>query len=176
MNNRGTLYIGILLIAFGGLFFAAEVTRGLVVWRIPLGWQGLWPFILLLVGLAFWLPLLIWWGKRQRLVGLVVPGTIILFNSLLLFYQNVTGDWESWAYVWALEPFAVGLGLLMLYALGERSSALLTAAGIVGGVGLVLFVIFASIFGGWVQVLGPAVLIIIGVLLLTHSMVNRLAD
>ncbi|MFO7919164.1 MAG: hypothetical protein R6V13_13935 [Anaerolineae bacterium] len=172
MKNRGTLYIGILLIAFGGLFLAAEVTRGLALWGISLGWQGLWPFIVLLVGLAFWLPLLVWWGKRRTLVGLIVPGTIILFNGLILLYQNVTGDWESWTYVWALEPFAVGLSLLMLYALGERSSALLTAAGIVGGVGLVLFVILASIFGGWIQVLGPAVLIIVGLLLLIHSAMN----
>ncbi len=175
MKNRGTLYIGILLIAFGGLFLVAELTRGLVFWRIPLGWQGLWPFTVLLLGLAFWLPLLVWWEKGQKLVGLVVPGTIILFNGLLLLYQNATGNWESWAYVWTLEPFAVGLGLLMLYALGERSSALLAAAGIVGGVGLGLFVIFASIFGGWIQFLGPVVLITIGLLLLIHSVVDQFA-
>lgn len=173
MKNRGTLYIGILLIAFGGLSLVAEITRGLMLWRIPLGWQGLWPFIVLIAGLAFWLPLLVWWKKRQKLVGLVVPGTIIVFNGLLLFYQNVTGNWESWAYVWTLEPVAVGLSLLMLYALWERSPALLTAAAIVGGVGLALFLIFASIFGGWIQFLGPVVLIVIGLLLLIHSVLNR---
>lgn len=172
MKNRGTLYIGILLITFGVLFLAAEVTRGFVLWGIPLGWRGLWPLIVLLLGLAFWLPLLVWWEKRQKLVGLVVPGTIFAFNGLLLFYQNATGDWDSWAYVWALEPVAVGLGLLMLYALGERSPILLTAAGIVSGVGLVLFVIFAAIFDGWFQLLGPMALILIGVLFLIHSATN----
>jgi hypothetical protein len=173
MKNRGTLYVGILLIVFGGLSLTAEVSRGLALWGIRLGWRGLWPFFVLLFGLAFWLPLVVWWDQRKSIRGLVVPGTLIILNGLLLVYQNATGNWESWAYAWTLEPFGVGLGLLMLYALGERSSGLLTAAGIVGGVGLVLFVIFASIFGGWFRLLGPAVLIAIGLLLLIRSAMNQ---
>ncbi|MEM5775716.1 MAG: hypothetical protein AAGU05_12015, partial [Anaerolineaceae bacterium] len=45
--------------------------------------------------------------------GLAVPGSIIGGIGGILFYQNWTGDWVSWAYIWTLIPGLVGLGLFI---------------------------------------------------------------
>jgi len=177
MRERGTLYAGVMLIAFGGLFLVAQV--GGVLLRplgVDAGWGALWPLIVLLVGFGFWLPLLIWWNERDRLAGFVIPGTIISMNGLILLYQNLTGDWESWSYLWTLEPFAVGVGLLLLYLIGPRERGLLVGASVVGGVGVLFFVIFASVFGGVIRFLGPIVLVAVGALVLIEGVRRRVAE
>ena len=168
MRNRGALYTGILLIMLGGFFLLAQTTGWL-----HLGWK-LWPLLVLGVGLAFWLPLVIWWDRRKELAGLVVPGTIIAGNGALLLYQSLSGNWSSWAYAWALEPIFVALGLLCLYFLSHRERGLLVAAGIVGGVGLVFLVIFASAFGGVIRFVGPVALIGLGLIILLGGFKGRL--
>ena len=175
MKNRGSLYTGIMLLGFGGLFLLAQVTQGIgSVLGIPLGWRALWPAIVLLVGVALWLPIIIWWDRRANVAGLAVPGTIVTMNGLILLYQNLTGDWGSWAYMWALEPIAIGLGLYLLYLLMDRSArGLLVAAGIVGGIGLVFFLVLASVFGGWIRFLAPTVLIAIGLLVVMRGIQAR---
>jgi len=174
MRDRGALYAGILLIAFGGLALLAQWSGMLLgPLGIEIGWAQLWPFVIIIAGLAFWLPLAIWWDRRDRIAGLVIPGTIILANGLLFLYQNTTGDWKSWAYLWTLEPISVGLGLLLFYLVANRQQGVLVAATIVGGVGLVFFVIFASIFGGWIRLLVPVILIVVGCLLLLRGVRDR---
>jgi hypothetical protein len=168
MKNRGALYVGLLLIVLGGFFFLAQTT-GRLPFGIHLGWR-LWPLLVVIVGFAFWLPLAIWWDKRREIAGLVVPGTIVAFNGLLLLYQSLSGNWASWSYAWALEPVSVALGLLFLYYLTNRDPGLLVAAAIVGGVGLVFFVIFASAFGGAIRFLGPLALIAVGLLVLLGAL------
>ena len=171
MRNRGSLYAGIVLITFGALFLLVELAGTLFgAIGLSVGWGQLWPLVIVLVGLAFWLALLVWWDQHTRIAGLAVPGTIILMNGVLFLYQSVTGDWRSWAYAWSLEPVFVGLGLLMLYALGQRERGLLVASGILGGVGIAFLMIFGSIWGGWVvQLLSALVLILAGVLLLMRG-------
>ena len=167
MRDRGALYAGVLLIVLGGLFALGQIgAQFLKPLGIHFGWAELWPFFILFVGLAFWLPIVIWWDKRESVAGLAIPGTIMTTNGLILLYQNLTGDWDSWSYLWALEPLSVGVGLLMLYLLGSRAQGLLVAACIVGGIGLVFFVIFASAFGGLIRLIGPVALILIGILIL----------
>ena len=177
MRNRGSLYFGLLLILLGGVFLLAQVGGVfLEPLGLHLGWADIWPFLILFVALAFWLPILIWWDRRANLAGLAIPGTIIGVNGLLLLYQNTTGDWGSWAYLWALEPISVGLGLLMLYLLGHRQQGLLVAAGILIGVGAVFFVVFSSIFVGWIRFLAPVVLILVGILAIMRGVRERSAE
>ena len=170
-NDRGSLFAGILLIAFGGLFFVAQMAGGLFrALGLTVGWGQLWPMTIVLTGLAFWLAILVWWDRRAQLAGLAVPGTIVLVNGLLLQYQSLSGHWDSWAYLWTLEPISVGLGLLMLYALGQRARGLLIAASILGGIGIAFLLVFGSIWGGWVlQSVTAIVLILAGVLLLMRG-------
>jgi hypothetical protein len=167
MRNRGALYLGILLLAFGGFFLFVETATELFSFLgFHFGWAAAWPLIIILVGLAFWLPIFVWWERREHLGGLAIPATIITANGLILLYQNISGDWGSWAYAWALEPLAVGMGLLVFYLLGNRAQGLLVGAGIVSGIGLLFFVIFASAFGGLFRLLGPVALILMGILII----------
>jgi len=158
MENRGTVYVGILLIAAGFLFLVAEMTGRWI------GWGAIWPFLVLLVGAAFWLPIFIWWDRHEELAGLAIPGTIVAVNGLILLFQNITGLWETWSYLWTMEPVAVALGLLALYILGKRDRGLLVAASIVGGIGLTFFLIFATAFSPFFRILGPVVVILAGLL------------
>ena len=164
MRNRASLYVGLLLLLFGAFFLVASATAGLHGWLGDiLGWRGLWPVLVILVGMAFLLPIAIWWDRRDQVAGFVIPGTIVTVNGLLLLYQNWTGDWGSWAYAWTFEPLAVALGLLLLYYLTDRRTpGLLLAAKIVGGIGIVLFVILASAFNGALRFLGPIALMAVG--------------
>ena len=136
-------------------------------------WGAIWPFLILLVGFAFWLAIIIWWDSRRKIAGLAIPATIVTTNGLILLYQSLTGDWASWSYLWALEPLSVGVGLLMLYLLGNRERGVLVAAYIVGGIGLVFFIIFASAFGGLIRLIGPMVLILVGILILISGARRR---
>ncbi|MBZ0298878.1 MAG: hypothetical protein K8J31_04010, partial [Anaerolineae bacterium] len=94
----------------------------------------------------------------------------------ILFYQNITGHWASWAYVWALYPVLLGLALVFI---GRRTGSESTEHtgdgfvkwGLFGFVGLwALFELF--IFGGqnWlISTLMPLVLIGAGVFLLMRG-------
>jgi len=174
MRNKGSLYVGILLLAFGGIFLLAQLSSTLLKpFEVQMGWARLWPLVILMLGVAFLLPILIWWNDRKKIIGLAVPGTIITINGLILLYQSLSGDWSSWAYMWTLEPISVGAGLLLMYALGLKERGLLIAAAIVGGIGLFFFVVFSSIFGGWLKFLVPVVVIVVGLVLLMRGFQDR---
>ena len=161
MRNKGSLYTGLLIGSLGVIMFVAQLTRGGRLFGMRLGWGGAWPLFVLWAGAAFLLPLAIWWERRRSLAGLVIPGTIITANGLLLLFQNVTGLWGTWAYLWTVEPMAVGLGLLLFYVIADRNGGVLLAAGIVGGVGLLMLLIFSGTF----TYLGPLLIIAMGVVL-----------
>ncbi len=161
MRNKGSLYTGILIIALGLIILFAQATRGASLWGLRLGWRAAWPLFVVWAGAAFLLPLAVWPERRSSIAGLVVPGTIILANGLLLLFQNSTGLWRTWAYLWTVEPMAVGLALFFLYLLAGRESGLLLAAGIVFGVGLLMFLVFSGVF----TFIGPLVIIVLGVIL-----------
>ena len=174
MRDRGALYVGILLVLLGAIFFFVTLSDSLLgVLGIRAGWGRLWPLLVLYVGAAFWLPFVIWWERRAQFAGLAVPGAIVTVNGLLLLYQSLTGDWGSWAYLWALEPVAVAAGLFILYLLSGRPHGLLVAVGIVGGVGLLFLAIFGTTFGGGLRYLAPVALVVIGMLLMLRGVQER---
>jgi hypothetical protein len=175
MRNRGLLYVGILLVLFGGIFLVAQLGESVSdALGLRLGWEAMWPFLVLFVGLAFLLPLLIWSERRRELVGLVMPGSIITTNGLILLFQNTMRDFSGWAYLWPLELIAVAIGLLLLYLLGNHERGLLVATGIVGGIGLVFLVVFSSAFGGGLlRFAAPLVLIGIGLFVVLMSIKGR---
>jgi len=171
MRNRGLLYVGALLIVLGAVFMIIQFTQALAPrW---LGWGRLWPLLVLFVGFAFWLPLLLWWRDRVKLAGLAVPASIITVNGFMLLYQSLSGNWGSWAYLWALEPVSVALGLLAIYALGQRDRGLLTAASIVGGIGFALLMVFGALFSPVLRFLLPALLIVVGLLMFVRASRQR---
>jgi hypothetical protein len=171
-GSSGTALLGILLITVGVFFFIGQ-------W-LNIDWgAATWPFYVIAPGLA-----LMAFGLTQRDgSGLTVAGSIVTMVGLVLLYQNATGNWESWAYAWALVgPGGSGLGML-LYGTrsGNRKMArdgfwqILVAIGIfVAG-----FIFFEGIIGisgqrlplpDWLL---PAAVIAIGLLVLVRGFTAR---
>jgi hypothetical protein len=96
--------------------------------------------------------------------------------GLILFYQNVTGRFETWAYAWALIfPTSVGLGTL-LQGLWANKTKLVEQGRQMTITGLTIFLGFAFFFefvlnfsgmasGPLMRVAAPLLLIAGGVLL-----------
>ena len=129
-----------------------------------------WPLIFVGVGLAL---LII--GLLARMPDMAVPACIVGGIGGLLYWQNATGRWESWAYAWTLIPGFVGVGIILAGILG---GGLRKALG--GGlwlilISLVLFAIFGSFLGG-LNLLGPywpVLLIVLGLFILVKRLVRR---
>jgi hypothetical protein len=104
--------------------------------------------------------------------GMAVPASIIAGIGGILYYQNATGNYESWSYMWALIPGFVGVGTILAGLLGDN-----TRNNIGRGLNLIVisaavFLIFAAFFGG-LSILGsygPAVILIaLGVYILLRG-------
>jgi hypothetical protein len=135
-------------------------------------WGTFWPFLIMGIGAMFFVGM---FAGGKSVAGLAIPGSIIMAVGLMLFIQNVTNHWESWAYGWTLILIAVGLGIYImgLYA-GSQSQR---QSGVqVMKVGLVLFILFGAFFEmifnsfGLSNILFPVALILLGLyLLVTRS-------
>ena len=133
-EGRPVLAIG--LIALGVLVFMGQLT----------GFGGMfstfWPLFVAIPGLAF---LYFAYTGDKKTAGLAVPGTVITGTGLILFYQNITGHWQSWAYVWTLYPLFVGLALrFMAQRTGDEGTQ--KASGVLMRIGAVGFIIGAVVF------------------------------
>jgi len=160
--------LGVVLVVVG--IFAL----GVVVLGINLTQYG-WPLFVIIPGLTLLVV-----GFLGGGTGASVPGGIVTMLGLVLAYQSSTEDWASWAFVWALiVPFGVGLGLY-LQALRDRDPVMLRRGRTLMGVGFMIFLIgfvfFESILGISATDYGifgkaalPALLIVIGIILLVRS-------
>jgi hypothetical protein len=168
-RNVGSLVGGGLLIIFGLLALVGQLFRGFNFWNT------FWPFFIIGFGLLFFVGM---FAGGRSVSGLAIPGTIVTTIGLMLFYQNLTGHWESWSYGWTVILMAVGLGIFITGAWGQNPSQ--RAAGLrVLRIGLVMFVIFGAFFEliftsgmpfGLRSIIFPAALILLGLyLILTRS-------
>lgn len=159
--------IGAPVLATGGILLFTSVFN---VWG---AWEWLWPVEVWSVALGFVLAAL-----YMRNVWLMIPAIIIGMNGLLFQFCALTGWWEVWAVLWTIEPFSVGLALLFVYYRKRRhglmvAGMILCAIAAVGMIGMLG--VFALRPGWWVlNMIGPALLIGIGVLLLLSNAHPRL--
>ncbi len=112
--------------------------------------------------------------------GALIPGSILTVIGLILAYMNATQDWPAWAFAWPLvAPGGVGLGI-WLQGLRNSDAHLLRQGRVLMFVALIIFMIGFVIFGtifrisemnyGWFgKAALPALLIVIGVILLARS-------
>lgn len=143
-NGRSNLVIGILLLAIGAWFLAGQFFPQLGGLFPDLDYQ--WPLIVVGVGLFFLIMAVL-----LRSPGLAVPASIIGGIGGILYYQNNTGDWESWAYAWTLIPGFVGVGVLLTNLLEGK-----LWKGLKEGISLMLFSLFMfGIFSGFLG--GPEI-------------------
>src|SRR5262249_1802125 len=99
---------GVSLVLIGAIFLAQQFFGDSLGF---LSFGFLWPLFVLVPGLAFFAAMLRG-GKGAS--SLAIPGSIITIAGILLFYQNATGHWQSWAYGWALiAPTGVGVGRII---------------------------------------------------------------
>jgi len=86
------IFIGLAFLAFRYL----DVLASADVWPLFIIGPGLVLFVL---------------GLILPNVGMIIGGSVVLTIGTVLAWQNMTGRWESWAYVWALVgPTASGVG------------------------------------------------------------------
>lgn len=144
-NQDNRSRTGYLLLALGAFFLISQ-------W---LGWSFaglLWPLFVILPGAAFLYAAI---KGDEKATGLIYPGAIIAGTGAILFMQNLTGHWESWAYIWTLYPALVGLAMTFEGKRRERRSHVETGRQMVQwglaafGIGFLFFelLIFGN-FGG----------------------------
>lgn len=145
-----SLIPGVLLIVFGVFFLAVNF--------VGVDFEDIWPVTLLVPAIAFF----IMFARDRRQYGLLMPGTILVVLSVLFFTCQIRG-WTLMDVLWPIFMLAPGLGFIMLYLFGRRDPGLLIPAGIL--IGLSAVFLLANLGFGH---LWPAVLILVGVLLLVR--------
>ena len=141
-RNRTQLVLGILLILVAGWLIVSRANPALARYiQLP---PFDWPMWVVLSG-----ALLLVIGLLVGAPGMAIPACIVAGIGAILYYQNASGNWESWSYMWTLIPGFVGIGELLAGVLGQDFkasvsnglNAILTSA--------VLFAIFGTFFHAW---------------------------
>jgi hypothetical protein len=170
-RNVGVLAVGLGLIAMGILFLLGTI------FQIDI-WGALWPFFIIVPGLLFFVAMV---SIGRPGAPLAVPGSIVTTVGLMLFFQNVTGLWSTWAYAWSLIfPTSVGIGIAIAGLWSDDTRAV-RAGTAMAGAGLAIFVFFAFFFevilnlnglrsGPIGRVLIPALVIGAGIILLVLAL------
>lgn len=70
-------------------------------------------------------------------------------TGLLLYYQNASGDWASWAYAWSIYPGLVGVGILLMQTLSGNFRQGMRESGILFLISVVLFAVFGAFLMDW---------------------------
>ncbi len=156
----------LLLILVGTVLFVVQFTPE---WERLISDGERWPLGIVGAGL-----LLLVIGLMTGAPGMAVPACVVSGIGGLLWWQNETGQWHTWAYTWTLVPGFVGVGLLLSGALQWRPDELKAGAWLVF-ISLVLFAAFGSMLGqiGLFGPYWPALLIVLGVVLLVRSLLRR---
>ncbi len=162
-RGLGGLFIpGVPILVTGGLLLVGSVFDW---WAV---WAWFWPLEVLAVAAGFLLAAL-----SMRVVWLAIPGIIIGANGLLMQFCALTGLWGVWAVLWTIEPLSVGLALLVCW-MQVRARGLLWAGLILCAIAGGLALLMALVMNWWlVGLVGPALLILLGGLLLLQGMVHR---
>jgi hypothetical protein len=163
----GLFVPGIPALITGLLLFIASVTGYWAVWSI------LWPLEVLSVAAAFILMAIF-----LKLPWLMIPASIIGFTGLVLQFCAATGWWSSWAELWTMEPFAVGLPLLFI-GLSRKLEGVKLAGIILCGLAGLGFAAMSTVLvtSLWVtRLIGPVVVLGLGVLLVVSAMTKHAQD
>ena len=139
-KQRSNLVAGLILILIGIFFLAVQFLPTQVGWFAWFGWPGY------VIGVAF---ILLFIGLLVGEADMAVPASIVGGIGGILYWQNATGNWESWSYIWALIPGFVGVGLVLsaLLGSGDRRGQKIREGLQTMLISAVLFVVFASFFG-----------------------------
>jgi hypothetical protein len=170
-KNRTQLVLGLLLILVAAWLIATRIKPDLAN-LLHLTFE--WPMWVMLAGAG-----LLVIGLLAGEPDMAVPACIVAGIGGILYYQNTSGNWSSWSYLWTLIPGFVGVGKILSGVIGgnfmsslkEGLQALLACA--------ILFTIFATIFNAW-TIFGAysayvpvALLFILGIWLIVRGLLRR---
>ena len=94
-------------------------------------------------------------------------------NGLLMQYCALTGNWSIWAVLWSIEPLSVGLALLLVNIQKHRPGLLIAGLILCTIAGFAALGMSYIIPGyGWVNLMGPGILLLAGLLLLSSSLLR----
>jgi hypothetical protein len=165
-KTRSNLAVGILLILIGGWFLALQFFPDIG----DRFWSTFdWPFVIIGVGAC-----LLIFGLVAGAPGMAVPASIVAGIGGILAYQNATGHWESWSYMWTLIPGFVGIGVLIAALFGEGGRDGFRSGLTTIFISAILFLIFSAVFGA--NPLGawwPVLLILLGLWLLIQPFFRK---
>jgi hypothetical protein len=111
--------------------------------------------------------------------GMAVPACIVAGIGGILYYQNASGDWNSWLYLWTLIPGFAAIGTILAGLLGDDFRQNIRQGLNTLVVSLILFVIFSGIFGAWAtfgvytQYIFIGILFILGLWFIVRAFVRR---
>ncbi|MGD8624984.1 MAG: hypothetical protein PVJ34_10635 [Anaerolineae bacterium] len=166
-RGLGAMFIpGLPVLTTGGLLLLASVFDA---WQV---WAWLWPLELISLATGFVLAA-IYMGN----VWLAFPAVIIGLNGMVFQFCAITGLWGWWSVLWVVEPLSIGLAFLLAGVATHKSA--LTVVGLsfcaAAGAGLLLML---TVLGAWgpVRWLGPALIIVAGVLLLAWGLIKPIVQ
>ena len=167
-KRRTSIIGGAILIIIGGLLFAAQILPGF----LPNFWDIVsWPWIIIGVGLFLFAL-----GVALGEPGMAVPASIVGGIGGILAYQNYTGYWESWSYMWTLIPGFVGFGILLMNLLGgKEEGSSYKDGGTLILISFILLAVFGSFFGaiGLAGRYWPVLLILLGLVLMGRTLFTK---
>jgi hypothetical protein len=166
-RNRGRMIFAVILILFGAYLLAMQFFPALRVYGLN---ESNWPLIVIGAGV-----LLLILGLLSGNHDLMIPACIVGGIGGILYWQNMTGDWASWAYAWALIPTFAGVGIFLKNLLDGNLRKAIIAGGAPILIGLAAFFILAS-FMGVLSTFGqywPLLLVLLGVILLAQVFLRK---
>lgn len=166
-KTRSNVALGLVLIIVGAYFLARQFLPQLPFWD-TLNFS--WHFYIIAAGILIFLN-----GLLTGVPSMAVPAAIISGIGALLYWQDTTNNWESWAYAWTLIPGFAGIGTILQGLLGEKTKQSLRQGFNLVIVSLILFSFFASILGGW-QIFGPywpVLIILLGVWMIIRVLIKK---
>jgi hypothetical protein len=165
VHGLGGLFIpGVPVLTTGMLLFVASIFDR---WGI---WGHWWALEVLAVALGFVLAAIF-----LQVIWLYIPASIVGLVGLVLLFCSLTGAWASWAVLWTVVPFSVGLPLLLI-GMAKKIDGLRIAGIILCGFAGLAFAAMSSILAvlGWTTTLiGPALVLILGIFMVANALVTR---
>ena len=166
-KRRTSIIGGSLLIIIGGVLFAAQILPDF----LPNIWDTIsWPWAIIGVGLFLFAL-----GAVLGEPGLAVPAIILGGIGGILTYQDYTGHWESWAYLWTLIPGFVGFGIVLMNLLGGKGEDSFKDGGTLILISLMMLAVLGSFFGA-IGIGGkywPVLLILLGLVLMGRTLFRK---
>ena len=117
-----SLIWGVILVIIGFVFLGSNLD-----W-FYFDWGDLWPSVMILGGLFFWVG----WLSNRKEFGLLMPGSILLVYGVMFQYSALSG-WYHMDELWPGFLLGPGIGFVFMYLLGNREKGLLVPAFILIG-------------------------------------------